>query len=151
MLALTLWQPWAHVVVYGGKRLENRSWAPSPTTIPLGTRFAVHASLRYDMPSETMIRRDHRDVMPDMSIDQVTRGAVIGVATFVDVLRSLDEVKRRVPQHARWWLGPLAFLLDDVQPIDPIPVAGARGFWHLPPDVERKVLIALPRTRKRSR
>ncbi len=27
MKALSLWQPWAHAIVTGGKRIETRSWA----------------------------------------------------------------------------------------------------------------------------
>ena len=49
MRALTLWQPWAWLVANGHKLVENRPWAPSPTALPPGHRFAIHAGKRYEV------------------------------------------------------------------------------------------------------
>lgn len=44
MKALTLWQPWASLVVDGAKPFEFRSWRP-PSSI-IGQRIVIHASAR---------------------------------------------------------------------------------------------------------
>lgn len=44
MKALTLWQPWASLVMAGEKVLETRSWAWH--TAPEGERLAIHAAAR---------------------------------------------------------------------------------------------------------
>jgi hypothetical protein len=46
MKAISLWQPWASLVVTGIKQYETRSWKP-PENI-LGTRVAIHATQRWD-------------------------------------------------------------------------------------------------------
>lgn len=43
MLALSLWQPWAELIVSGAKTIETRSWAAPPNVI--GQRIAIHASV----------------------------------------------------------------------------------------------------------
>lgn len=41
MQALTIWQPWASLIVHGFKRIENRTWAPPADLV--GTTIAIHA------------------------------------------------------------------------------------------------------------
>ena len=42
---LTLWQPWASLIMLGVKTIETRSW-PFPSTVPLPARILIHASKR---------------------------------------------------------------------------------------------------------
>lgn len=49
MLALTLWQPWASLIIAGAKPYEFRSW---PLTQGRGVRWAVHAAARPARRSE---------------------------------------------------------------------------------------------------
>lgn len=44
MKALTLWQPWASLVIEGVKTIETRSWPCPPTLI--GERIAIHAAAK---------------------------------------------------------------------------------------------------------
>lgn len=46
MRAISLWQPWAQLVVLGIKTLETRSWPCPPSLI--GERIAFHAAKRVD-------------------------------------------------------------------------------------------------------
>jgi len=46
--ALTIREPWAWAITYGGKDVENRSW-PAPTWC---TRIAVHAGAGWDTGGE---------------------------------------------------------------------------------------------------
>ena len=44
MKALTLWQPWASLVIAGAKPYEFRSWSPPRWLI--GQRIVIHAAAR---------------------------------------------------------------------------------------------------------
>lgn len=48
-LAITVWQPFAGLLVSGVKTVENRTW--SPRGIRPGDRFLIHAGVRYDRGS----------------------------------------------------------------------------------------------------
>jgi len=50
LYALTLWQPWADLVIDEIKPVENRGWAP-PTWL-IGQPFAIHAGRTYDPECE---------------------------------------------------------------------------------------------------
>ena len=50
MKALTLWQPWASLVIAGAKPYEFRSWR-APSSI-VGERIVIHAGARKVNPSE---------------------------------------------------------------------------------------------------
>lgn len=43
LVALTITQPWASLIAAGVKRIENRTWRPSPTQLPIGGYVAIHA------------------------------------------------------------------------------------------------------------
>lgn len=47
---LTLWQPWAAAITHGGKRIENRPWAPWRSII--GREIAIHAAAKTDPAAE---------------------------------------------------------------------------------------------------
>lgn len=47
--ALTLKQPWASAVVFGPKRIENRTWRG-----PVGERIAIHAGAAWDAAGESL-------------------------------------------------------------------------------------------------
>ena len=46
MRALTLWRPWSDAIVFGPKRIENRTWVPPASMI--GRYLAIHAGVRFD-------------------------------------------------------------------------------------------------------
>lgn len=120
-LALSVRQPWAWAIVAAGKNIENRSWRrPNPGLMFRGA-FAVHASTG-------MTRAEYEDAADFMATIGVAcpppadlvRGAIVGVARVVDVVRDSDS---------HWFAGPVGLVLADPQLIEPIPSPGALGFF----------------------
>lgn len=72
MKALSLWQPWASLVILGEKRVETRSWAP-PAALK-GQRIAIHASKRADA---CVLEHPFSDIIRDPARDAPT-GVLLG-------------------------------------------------------------------------
>lgn len=72
MKALTILQPWAHLIAFGAKRVENRSWIT-------GYRgpLVIHAG-----KSDRLITERDRELYPAMAF-----GAIVAVAELVECVR----------------------------------------------------------------
>jgi hypothetical protein len=125
MRVISLQQPWAWLVVQGGKDVENRRW-PTRYRGPI----AIHASLKLDTSY-----RDGRFRFPAgvelPPLDSLDRGAIVGVATLVECVSHSDSP---------WFSGPFGFLLRDARPVAPLPWRGALGLRRLPDDVAARLL-----------
>jgi len=128
MLALSVRQPWASLIVLGIQRVENRSWA----TRHRG-RLAIHASARPDDQGGSEL--------PDgLAVAELPLGAIIGVVTLTDCvpIEDLPAALRDDP-HAQ---GPWCWILADPKPLArPIMCKGRLKLW----DVPRALLSALRR------
>lgn len=163
MLGLTLWQPWAGVMAAGIKRIENRPWLPPPTL--MGQRFALHAGKFWDESADAYINddlmaaRSEHPTRPEHPLRGLWRthvphlrtfGAVLAVATLVDVVRpNTFEVEReRVfegrEDQRRWFFGRCGWVLEDIKALTPIPCLGRQKLWTLPAHVEKLVLDQFP-------
>jgi hypothetical protein len=122
MRALSIRQPWAWLIVNGGKDIENRGWNTS-----FRGQFLIHAA-------KGMTRDEYDDAL-DFA-DEVTvgrprapayealdRGGIVGVARLVDVLSPKGQ---RYGWHVP---GQFGFVLRDVRPLPFLPCKGALGFW----------------------
>lgn len=114
MKALTIWQPYAGLIVAGVKPVENRTWAPPCKP---GTRIAIHAGSKHDTRMSP-------------------HGAILGVVT-------LYEVRRAPRGKDLWWVGPVGWYFRDPVAIEPVPCKGAQGLWNLPSDVDAAVSRAV--------
>ena len=119
---LTLFPHWAWAVIYGGKRIENRTW----NTKHRG-RLWIHSASRLRCPS-------HEDMlllpsMPDAAA--LTTRAIIGYVSLVDVV-TLREASGDV-----FATGPFCWVLQGAVAIDPLPCAGQMGLWTVPLRVVR--------------
>lgn len=144
MKALSLTQPWATLVVTGEKEIETRSWRTN-----YGGMIAIHASKgfpgwaqrqsRYPFFSEAL---DHHGFK---SIDDLPRGAIVGVASIVGCV-TVESIRDTLSleEHefgdysdgeGRW-----AWLLDDPQMIEPIPCSGALSLWEVPALITQTIL-----------
>jgi hypothetical protein len=121
MRAITLWQPWAQLIVTGAKRVETRHW---PTNIR-GV-IAIHAAKRkLDLTS-------FHGVLP--------LGAVVGTVELVDCIRieelygsEYDSPAER--SYGDWSPGRYGWLLRNPVLFDaPVPARGSQGFWRWEPD-----------------
>lgn len=123
MIAITIKQPWASAIAYGHKTIENRTWRPALSRLPM--RIAIHAGMSVD-PGGLEFLDKHGIKLPDLPT-----GAIVAVATLFDVVEASVDL---------WWSGPYGWRLREVVRVEPVACSGARGLW-VPP---RSVLRRLP-------
>lgn len=122
MKALSIRQPWAWLIVHGGKDIENRSWHTK-----FRGRFLVHASqgMTSNEFTQVLLYCAERGLpMPDR--DEMQRGGIIGSVELVD---SLDT------SSSPWYMGQKGFLLRDPKPLLFTPCKGRLGFFEVPDEL----------------
>lgn len=148
MKALTVWQPWATLIVAGVKPYEFRGW-PAPRALR-GREIAIHAGarpvrkaelanlivwLRSSDPWTTGLKPEAIAMLERWHADPVLLplASIIGTATLGEPRRAweiAEELGGSVndsdrDEHANW-----AWPMIDPRPLDPIvPARGAQGFW----------------------
>lgn len=155
MRGITLWRPWSDAIVHGPKRVENRPWSPPDAMV--GQVIAIHAGKRYSTASWKF----PGGYVPPVEADSPM--GIVGVARIIGWLRrdAREGVEERDRFHVMfapdergdevarvhldpWWLGPVGWLLDDVQALsEPVAHPGALGLWRVPPEKEKLVLERL--------
>lgn len=125
MKALTICQPYAHLIMSGQKRVENRAW---PTKYR--GQFAIHAG-----KSRQWMRGYPES--PDMPF-----GALVGVVDLVDCVdyyKYMEAFGSGYEVNPSWLdadehaIGPYCFILDNVRPFNvPVPWIGKQGFFNVP-------------------
>lgn len=159
MKALTVWQPWASLIVEGAKPYEFRGWRCPPSII--GQRIVIHAAARkIDFANVYMLRGLHtvrnanqdfreawaetcliaekaEDVLQDAMDDLLPLAAGIGTAVIGEP-RIGTEIAEEfgVPRandsdrdQHANWGWPM---LDVEKWVQPVPMRGAQGFWNWP-------------------
>ncbi len=128
MKALTICQPYAHLIVRGEKRVENRDW-PTRYRGPL----LIHAGKA----------RNFLDPLIELEMaaagDPLVFGALVGRCNLVDVV-TIEDIRAGRLNHRFPWLrshkhcfGAYCWVLADVQRYAvPIPCVGAQGLWEPP-------------------
>ncbi|AGP55893.1 MULTISPECIES: ASCH domain-containing protein [Streptomyces violaceusniger group] len=117
MKALTVHQPWADAIAYGGKRIENRSWTPPAAAV--GSTILIHAGKTFD-PTARFVITDWKalDNWPD------ARGAIIATAVLAGHHRADGCCAPWGDARGHHWQ------LTDVQPLtEPVPCRGAQRLW----------------------
>lgn len=118
--ALSLDQPFAHLIFHEGMNVESRRW----TTARRGT-IAIHATAKRSKAEFDWVQSEFGLTL---SADEVDFSAVLGIAQVVDIITE-DEVTRRT---AKWFIGPYGFVLENIVPLpNPVPTPGNRKFWRL--------------------
>ena len=151
MKAITIFQPYAHLIVTPQDQLpagvihklvENRSW---PTKVR-GT-IAIHAGKRLNWFSRASWPNvPHTGRLKESDVPEMAFGAIVGVANVVACLKADDIRSGNIPRehvdlvrHSHVW-GPWCFVLRDARRLlTPIPCPGAQTFWNVPPDIERQI------------
>lgn len=106
---LTIKQPWASLIIHGGKDIENRTW-----NTKFRGRFLVHASKQEDKNAMKWFVEKYNP-------DDLVHGAIIGSVELVDVVEKSDS---------KWFQGPKGFVLRDPRP-EPIHFCkGQLNFWE---------------------
>ncbi len=123
MKAITISQPFASLIASGEKFVENRTW-PTNYRGPLaihagkGTQYLCRESLA-DYPTGCVIAV--ANLVACVSREDLRsrgHGDLIGSRFVVDINRH---------KHTE---GPWCWILEDVRPVEPVPVTGKQGLWN---------------------
>ncbi len=150
MKALTICQPYAHLIVtpedelmawsWSVKRCENRMW---------GTDYRGELAIHAGTARSWLL--SYRDAYERR--ESLTFGAIVGVAELAQCLpvETVIGLAQACPDSmiGEWSalrhltsvhsLGPFCWLLSNVRRIEPVPCRGAQRLWNVPVDVERVV------------
>lgn len=153
-LALTVWQPYASLLVtgLGGKCVENREWRPHAHELRPGETFFIHAGVKYERGAWAHVLNMRAKLQPlwqwfavreppfalyavKPSPDQIEGatpyGAIIGRVT-------LEAVALEGRDHDPWWEGPFGWYVYNPVPCEPVFYPGAKQLWEPSPSVLRR-------------
>lgn len=127
LLALTLHQPWASLIVRGFKPIENRGWAPNGALRP-GQWFAIHAGKTWDDECAAFARELG---VPESFFNEARiESAIVGVARFDGVTTASADP---------WFFGPVGWMLGGAVAIEPVPCRGWQKLWAVPMEIADQV------------
>ena len=126
MKAITILQPWAHLIVHGPKRIENRTWWTKYRG-PLAIHAAKSRRMLDALDDGTLRAHVERTGYQMPVVGDLVFGAIIGTAQLTDIVEVSD-----VPDDP-FATGPLCWILEHREPLDaPILCAGRRMLWDVP-------------------
>lgn len=126
MRILSVRQPWADAIVFGGKDIENRV---NNVAGDYRGDVAIQAAL-----TAASFDEKHPDLWP---LDDLVTGAIIGVVELVKVHRSI-----RCKGECSTWADDSEYHLELARPrplVEPIPFKGALGLRRLPTRTETEI------------
>lgn len=120
-LALSVRQPWAWAIIYGGKVIENRTLGSIKTGNMDCRSICIHAATgmaeeEYRWGLWRLEKHGVRCPRPDA----LPRGGIIGTVDVVDIITESDSA---------WFGGKAGLVLENPQSIDPVPCTGALGYF----------------------
>ncbi len=141
MKALTIWQPWASLVVFGVKKFETRSWATEYRG-PL----AIHAAkltfdrvfnMFGDVRSAVAFEQLCFELLDTDNLRDLPKGCIIGTVELIDCERIGISAHRLYTQMERhlgdFTPGRYAWRVGNAQRLpQPVPCRGAQGLWNVP-------------------
>lgn len=127
--ALSVRQPWAAMIIYLNKDIENRT-----RHTKFRGRFLIHASqtMTRNYWLEAIHFAHHVCGVPVEKLksicdfDRLQLGGFIGSVELVD---SLDA------SASNWYMGQKGFLLRDPRPLPFVRYSGKLGFFNVPPEI----------------
>ncbi|HEY9825220.1 MAG TPA: ASCH domain-containing protein [Stenomitos sp.] len=152
MKIITLWQPYASLIAYGLKGYETRSW---------GTKYrgpiAIHAAARkmtkadidtWETAFDIAVAYGPIEEFPFAS--ELPLGKIVAVADLTNCLSMAEgfssdihidirEVSDLEQYCGNWELGRIAWQLDNVRRVKPLPFKGQQGLRDLPEDVAERL------------
>lgn len=131
--AITLKNPWAHLIAHYGKDVENRSWMPWEGVDTL----LIHAGKGWDRGPEFTQRTDCGD--PHTC-------AIVAVADIAFACDSSFGRSRLACMCGEWAEpGQCHWKLTNVRTLrEPVPATGRQRLWRPTPDILTAVTRALP-------
>ncbi len=129
MLTLSIRQPWAWMIIHGGKNVENRDW---PTNIR--GRVLIHAAktMSKDEWIDAWIfsrgtNAYHCSMKNKLTYENIQRGGIIGS---VEIYGCVTD------SPSCWFTGRYGFLLRDPKPLPFTPWRGQLGFFDVPMELQ---------------
>jgi hypothetical protein len=125
MRALTVIQPWAWLIIHGGKTIENRVW-PTAYRGPLLIHAGARMSLETHYQARQWVGREigwrHRVPFPSEG-NELRLGGFIGVVDLVDVCAPNEHASPwHMPGHFGWYLA-------NPRPVEFRHYPGAQRLW----------------------
>lgn len=140
MKALTVRQPWAHLIVKGIKTIENRSW-----TSHYRGWLLIHSSLTQEEFEEAelgLTKDESRDLIEAMD-GPCWSGHIIGAVKVADIITG-TAAKKLGAHFSDWAFGPLCWVLESAVAFEkPIKHTGQVGLWEPEPSAARACLKSL--------
>jgi hypothetical protein len=144
---ISLWQPYASLLVHRHKLVETRPF-PAPSTI-IRQRIGI-ASTKQIKPEQRALFNDplfqayYSDTGLPAAFDDLPHGYLVGTVTVIssDVITEgdLEDVTDEEKLYGDWRVGRYAWRCQDHQALDkPIPCQGAQGIWIWTDDSAKKV------------
>lgn len=121
--ALSVREPWAWAIIFGGKDVENRTWKT-----PYRGRIWIHASSSIDRQRSTS-GHDPIDLLKSAGDAAVLR-AFIGSVNLVDIVRNHPSSWASSRPEMYHWVLANPIPLDE-----PIPANGQLNLWTPPTDL----------------
>lgn len=121
MIALSIRQPWAWMILNAGKDIENRDFVTA-----FRGRTLVHAGLAmrwqdYDLAVATM-----HDIDPSVQVplyEELQRGGIVGSVEIVECVRT---------SRSPWFVGQVGWVLRNPTPLRFTPFKGRLQFFNVP-------------------
>ena len=122
MMALSIRQPWAWLILNAGKDIENRDWATN-----VRGHILIHASKgmtrdEYEGAQDTLWDI-HEDRIRFPAFAELERGGFVGTVEIADCVAE---------SSSPWFFGNYGFVLRDPKPMPFIPYKGRLGFFDVP-------------------
>jgi len=125
VITLSIRQPWAWLILYAGKDIENRDWSTK-----FRGRFLIHAGkgmtrAEYATAADFAASCGQRVPEPEA----LQRGGIVGSVELVDCVTQSDSP---------WFVGEHGFVLRDPRPLQFVPWKGQLSFFDVPRDALRE-------------
>lgn len=136
--AISIMQPWSHLVVTGLKDIENRSRPTSfrgHVLIHAGknlddeTLFVSEGKLKMFSDFRELLARNliYSDILKfTNSVSEWKLGGIVGIAEIVDCVTH---------STSPWFFGKYGYVIKNARPLPFVPCRGALGFFDVPPEV----------------
>lgn len=134
MQAITIWQPWASLIVHGLKEYETRGWQPSPKRLKVGDPIAIHAAKREPERIDELwpYVRNVVGVWSDLPT-----GCVLGYGYYqgaTPIHKFTEPPSRQERKLGDWSPNRWAWRISDLHVFTtPVPATGKQGLWEWTP------------------
>lgn len=133
--ALSVWQPWASLIILGKKKIETRSWKTAyrgPLLIHAAKATAAVKALCHQEP--------YRSMLAEIDSESLPTGCILGQVTLSEIwttteaIRALSDRDGREIQVGDYGPGRFGWVFTNPQPLKtPLPWRGERGLFDISP------------------